>query len=219
MLLTALYWATLARQAELLPLLAAGIVALVAFRRLSLPQRYLALLVWFGMAVEATGVALQSQHIPNLFLVPIDAAGGVWVLSLLYKHALQWPAYSRWQPWVASAFVLGAALSGWLMTDSAHFQPTLMVSESLLLLLLPVLYFRKLLNELHVRNLAHDAIFWLSAGLLPYALVKLLIGLFSNYLLAHYSRELNLWVWFVHAVLLFVLYSCYLRALWLRPQK
>ena len=219
MLLTALYWATLARQAELLPLLAAGLVALVSFRRLSLPQRYLALLVWFGMAVEVTGVALQSRHIPNLFLVPIDAAGGVWVLSLLYKHALQWPTYSRWQPWVASAFVLGAALSGWLMTDSAHFQPTLMVSESLMLLLLPVLYFRKLLNELHVGNLAHDAIFWLSAGLLPYALVKLLIGLFSNYLLAHYSRELNLWVWFVHAVLLFVLYSCYLRALWLRPQK
>ena len=105
------------------------------------------------------------------------------------------------------------------MTDPARFQPILMVSESLLLLLLPGLYFCKLLNELHVRNLVRDAIFWVSTGLLLYFLGKLLIGLFSNYLLAHYSKELNLWVWFVHAVLLFVLHSCYFRALWLHPQK
>ena len=219
MLLNASYWAHLVGQAELFPLLAAGLVGVAFFRHLSSPQQYLAVLVWFSLAIELTALVLQSQQIPNLFLVPIDAASGVWILSLLYERALQWPGYSRWRPWVAGAFVFSAAFSGWLMTDSAHFQPTLMVSESLMLLLLPVLYFRKLLNELHVGNLAHDAIFWLSAGLLPYALVKLLIGLFSNYLLAHYSRELNLWVWFVHAVLLFVLYSCYLRALWLRPQK
>ncbi|WP_354585928.1 hypothetical protein [Hymenobacter sp. UYCo722] len=162
---------------------------------------------------------LQSKHLPNLFLIPIDAAVELWLLSLVYERALQWPAYSRWRPWVAGAFVLVAALSGWLLPDPAHFQPALMVGESLLVLLLPGLYFRKLLNELHVRNLARDAMFWVSTGLLLYFLGKLLIGLFSNYLLAHYSKELNLWVWFVHAVLLFVLHSCYLRALWLRPQK
>ena len=169
--------------------------------------------------MEVTAVVLQSKHLPNLFLIPIDAAGELWLLSLVYERALQWPGYSRWRPWVAGAFVLYAILSGWLLTDPAHFQPALMVGESLLLLLLPGLYFRKLLNELHVRNLARDAMFWVSTGLLLYFLGKLLIGLFSNYLLLHYSMELNLWVWFVHAVLLFVLHSCYLRALWLRPQK
>ena len=202
-----------------MPLLVAGITGVVLFRQLPVGLRYLAVLVWFSLVVEGVAFLLHLKHLPNLFLIPIDAAGELWLLSLVYERALQWPGYSRWRPWVAGAFVLGAALSGWLMTDSAHFQPTLMVGESLLLLLLPGLYFRKLLNELHVRNLVRDAMFWVSTGLLLYFLGKLLIGLFSNYLLAHYSKELNLWVWFVHAVLLFVLHSCYLRALWLRPQK
>lgn len=215
----ALYWMKFAGKAELLPLLASGVLGAVLFWRLSSSLRYLVVLVWFGLAVEVVAYMFRSQHLPNLFLIPIDAAGEVWLLSLVYEQALQWPAYSRWRPWGAGAFVLGAALSGWLMTDPARFQPVLMVSESLLLLLLPGLYFRKLLNELHVRNLARDAIFWVSTGILLYFLGKLLIGLFSNYLLRHYSMELNLWVWFVHAVLLFVLHSCYLRALWLRPQK
>lgn len=215
----AMQWVIAAGKAEIALLLIAGFSGALLFRQLPVSLRYLAVLVWVGLVVEATAYVFRAQHLPNLFLIPVDAAAEVWLLSLIYKEALQWPLYSRWRPWVAGAFVLGAALSGWLMTDPAHFQPALMVGESLLLLLLPGLYFRKLLNELHVRNLAHDAMFWVSTGVLLYFLGKLLIGLFSNYLLAHYSKELNLWVWFVHAVLLFVLHSCYLRALWLRPQK
>ena len=216
---TALFWTHLAISAERVPLLIAGLSGAALFRRLPTGLRYLAVLVWFGLAVEASAFLLSRYHLPNLFLLPIDAAGEVWLLSLVYAHALQWPKYSQWRPWVAGAFVLGASLSGALFSDPAHFQPVLMVGESLLLLVLPGLYFRKLLNELHVRDLARDAMFWVSTGLLLYFLGKLLIGLFSNYLLQHYSTELNVWVWFVHAVLLFVLHSCYLRALWLRPQK
>ena len=215
----AVFWINLAISAERIPLFIAGVSGAVLFRQLPAGLRYLAVLAWFGLVVEAVAYALHRQHSPNLFLIPIDAAGEVWLLSLVYAWALQWPKYSQWQPWVARAFVLGATLSGGLFADPAHFQPALMVGESLLLLALPGLYFRKLLNELHVRDLAHDAMFWVSTGLLLYFLGKLLIGLFSNYLLQHYSTELNVWVWFVHAVLLFVLHSCYLRALWLRPQK
>ena len=215
----ALFWVNLASKAQLVPLAVAGVSGLLLFWRLPLALRYLAVLLWIGLLIEAVAAALQSKHLPNLFLIPIDAAGELWLLSLVYAQALQSAVYSRWRPWVAGTFVLYAALSSWLVTDPAQFRPALMVGESLLALLLPGLYFRKLLNELHVRNLGLDAMFWVSAGLLLYFLGKLLIGLFSNYLLRHYSMELNMWVWFVHAVLLFVLYSCYLRALWLRPQK
>lgn len=50
---------------------------------------------------------------------------------------------------------------------------------------------------------------WVSEGALLYFLGKLLIGLFSNYALFHYSRELNQGVWFVHSLLLSVLCGCY----------
>ena len=216
---SAFFWGEAAINADRAMLLAAGLSGLVLFRRLPASLQYLAVLVWVGLAVEVIAFLLYSNNLPNLLLIPGDAAVEVWLLSLVYERALQWPTYARWRPWVAGAFVLYAIFSGWLLTDPAHFQPALMVGESLLVLVLPGLYFRKLLNELHVRNLARDAMFWVSTGLLLYFLGKLLIGLFSNYLLANYSEELNMWVWFVHAVLLFVLHSCYLRALWLRPQK
>ena len=61
--------------------------------------------------------------------------------------------------------------------------------------------------------------FWVSTGALLYFLGKLQIGLFSNYTMRHYSQELNLWMWTIHALLLLILYSCYCLALWTHPQK
>lgn len=40
----------------------------------------------------------------------------------------------------------------------------------------------------------------------------------SNYALFHYPREPNQGIWFVHSLLLNVLYGCYATAQWLRPQ-
>ena len=103
--------------------------------------------------------------------------------------------------------------------EPARFKPAVQVLESLLVLGMAALYFRKLLNELRVPQLARDPLFWVSAGLVVYSLSKLLIALFSNYLLEHYSQRLSLTVWTIHGLLTIMLYLCYLRALWLRPQK
>ena len=75
---------------------------------------------------------------------------------------------------MAGAFVAYAVLDSWLMTDPAQFRPVLLVSESLLVL--PGLYFGKLLRELQVPRLRHDPMRWVSAGALLYLLGRLLIG-------------------------------------------
>ena len=115
--------------------------------------------------------------------------------------------------------MLYAVLSLVLHFEPTRFKPAVQVIESLLILGMAGLYFRKLLNELQVPNLARDPMFWVSAGLVLYSLSKLLIALFSNYMLEHYSRQLSLTAWTMNGLLTVVLYLCYLRALWLRPQK
>lgn len=215
----AIFWVKLTNKAGIISLLVAGVSGLVLFQRLPSGLRYLTGLAWFGLAVEIVSFLLKNRHQHNLFLIPIDAAGELWLLSLVYGWGLQWPAYSRVRPWVAGAFVLYAGASGWLLSNSAQFTPALMVTESLLVLMLVGLYFRKLLQELRVQRLSHDSMFWVSTGVLLYFLGKLQIGLFSNYTMRHYSQELNLWMWTIHALLLLILYSCYCLALWTRPQK
>ena len=148
----AMFWIHLANDAEIVPLLVAGVSGLVLFRQLPIGLRYLTGLVWFGLVVELVAFLLKIQHQPNLFLIPVDAAGELWLLSLVFGWGLQWPAYSRVRPWVAGAFVVYAGASGWLLANQAKFAPALMVTESLLALVLVGLYFRKLLQELRVQH-------------------------------------------------------------------
>ena len=200
-------------------LLAAGLVGAVKYRALDRCLGYLLALVWFGLAIEVASTIGRIWYHSNLWAIPLDAAGEIWLLSLVYSWALNSTVFTRWRPWIAGAFVLYAILSLALNFEPARFKPAVQVIESLLVLGMAGLYFRKLLNELQVPSLARDPMFWVSAGLVLYSISKLLIALFSNYLLEHYSRQLSLTVWTVNGLLTIVLYLCYLRALWLRPQK
>lgn len=204
---------------SILTLLTAGGVGLVRFGELTAGMRYLVGLIWFGLVVESVAsIFARLLHAPNLFLSPIDAAGEFLLLSLVYRWALQSPGFARVQPWLAGGVILYAGVGSVLLPEASRFKPDLLVVENLLVLLLVGLYFRKLLNELQVQHLARDPMVWVSGGLLFYCLGKLQIVLFSNYM-QHYSKQLNMTVWAVHALLTVVLYCSYCRALWLRPQS
>jgi hypothetical protein len=174
-----------------------------------------------GLEVVTEGLVhiLRAHHQPNLFVAPIFSAGELWLLALVYDRTLHWPAFSRWRPWLAGLFVAYCALDSLLWPEVARFKPALQVLESLLVLGLVGLYFRKLLHDLHVTRLGSEPMFWVSTGLIINHLGNLQIYLFSNFLLKNYSNQLNLSIWAVHALLLLILYSCYCVALWIRPQK
>ncbi len=197
----------------------AAISGAVRFRRLPPELRYLAVFLGFDVATEVASTWLGHLHRPNLFLFPIFSAIEVWFLALVYDRALQWPAFSRWRPWLAGAFVAYCALDGWLFPEVARFKPALQLVESVLVLSLVGLYFRKLLHELRVTRLDREPMFWVSVGIVIHFLGNIQIHLFSNYLLTHYSNQLNIYAWAVHALLNVVLYACYCAALWIRPRK
>jgi hypothetical protein len=189
------------------------------YRRLPPELRYLAVFLWFDVATEVASTWLMYQHRPNLFLFPIYLAAELWCLALVYDRALQWPAFSRWRPWLAGAFVAYCAFDGGVFFEVARFKPALQVVESVLVLSLVGLYFRKLLHELRVMRLDHEPMFWVSVGIVINFLGSIQIHLFSNYLLTHYSNQLSRYAWDFHALLNVVLYACYCTALWIRPQK
>ncbi|RZK28605.1 MAG: hypothetical protein EOO63_10900 [Hymenobacter sp.] len=189
------------------------------FRRLPTNLRYLMALVGLEVATEILSNILRFYHKPNLFINPFFAAGELWLLALIYDKTLHNPRFSRVRPWLASGFAVYCLLDSLLAPEVARFKPALQLVESALILTLVGLYFRKLLQELRVTRLDLEPMFWVSIGLVINNLGKSQIYLFSNYLLTHYSNQLNLNIWAIHSLLLAVLYSCYLVALWIRPQN
>ncbi|TDN36286.1 hypothetical protein E4631_08545 [Hymenobacter sp. UV11] len=187
------------------------------FRQLPTNLRYLVGLVGLEVITEVITYTLHTYHKPNLFINPLFIAGELWLLALVYDKTLHYPEFSRVRPWLAGAFVAYCALDFLLAPEVARFKPALQLIESLLILGLVALYFRKLLHELRVTQLEREPMFWVSVGLVINHLGKSQIYLFSNFLLTHYSHQLNLHIWDFHALLLAVLYSCYLVALWIRP--
>lgn len=202
-----------------LMLAAAAVAGFARLKRLPANLRYLLALVGLEGITELIVDIMQHHHQPNLFIFPIFSAGEFWLLSLIYDKTLHSPAFSRVRPWLAATFVCYCAIDSLLSPEVARFKPALQLVESVLVLTLVGLFFRKLLRELRVTNLGQEPIFWVSVGLVIYHLGNVQIYLFSNYLLSHYSHQLNINIWDIHALLLVVLYSCYLVALWIRPQN
>lgn len=197
----------------------AGIIALVRFRRLPLDLHYLAVLAIFELPLELIGLSLLILKVSNLFLMPIYTIGELGILALLYQRILESNVFSRWIPWVIGSFTLYTILDSLLGPGLHWFRPWQQIIQSLLILSMVGLYFRKLLSDLQIQQLRKEPMFWVSTGLLIYFLGYLQIALFSNYLLQHYSVQFNRNVWAVHTLLSIVLHSCYCLALWMRPQR
>jgi hypothetical protein len=199
---------------------AAGVSGIIRFRRLPLALRYVALVAGFDMLMELSMVAIIKvlHQKSNLFLFPIIAVGEVLLLSLAYREVLQSAWFNRVMPWVVGLFSAYALADGWIGLGVVHYSTGVQITSDLLQFGLAALYFWKLLNELHVESLRREPFFWVSVGLVIYVLGDLLITLFSNYLLAHYSLQTQvLIIRVVRPLFIIALYCCYSLVLWMRP--
>jgi hypothetical protein len=200
-------------------IIGAGISGLVRLRKLPRSLQYLAVLTMFELPLELLGFWFMLNKRNNLFLMPIYTVGELVILALLYERNLQSAFFTRALPWVLTGFTAYVAVDSLSGVGLHWFRPGQQVLQSMLVLGMVALYFRKLLNELRVKSLEREPMFWVSTGLVIYFLGYLQIALFSNYLLSHYSAQFNINVWAVQVLLSIVLHSCYALALWIRPQR
>lgn len=200
-------------------IIGAGISGLIRWRRLPGSLQYLAMLTVFELPLELIGFWFVVLKRNNLFLMPIYTVGELVLLALLYERNLQSAFFTRALPWVLTGFTAYVVVDCLAGPELQWFRPGQQVLQSLLILSMVALYFRKLLNELRVNSLEREPMFWVSTGLVIYFLGYLQIALFSNYLLSHYSSHFNITVWGVQVLLSIVLHSCYIVALWIRPRK
>ncbi|MGI4866848.1 MAG: hypothetical protein ACRYFZ_23220 [Janthinobacterium lividum] len=200
----------------------AALSGLLRFRRLPPSLRWLALLACFDALMELTVLILSKVlHVKsNLFFIPFVAIGEVGLLFLAYREALRSAAFARALPWVVGLFSAYALLDSLAGLGVVHYATGVQLTADLLQLGLAALYFWQLLHELRVERLRADPFFWVSVGLVVFVLGDMLITLFSNYLLSHYSHRLQvILILAVRPWFIITLYCCYSLALWMRPPK
>ena len=205
----------------IVPVIVASLLGLAYFRRLPPSLRYLTLLACFDVVMEVTAMLVLT--LPgvrsNLFLLPIIAIGEVSFLALAYRSVLQSATFTKVLPWGLGLFSAYALFISFSQLGIVGHAVGLEIIGDLLTIGIAGLYFRKLLNELHIEHLRRDPFFWVSVGLVVQGLGNLLISLSSNYLLAHYSVQLQLIImWGVRNLFNVLLYISYCVALWLRPR-
>jgi hypothetical protein len=199
----------------------AGLLGLVRHRRLLPDLRGVAWLAIFDALAELVFWFVGTMlHTPNLFMAPIVIVGEVSLTALAYRRALQSAAFNRALPWLLSLFIGYALVESLLRLSATRHLVSLEIIANLLQLVLVGLYFQKLLNELRVERLRTDPFFWLSVALAVYGLGNLFISLFSNYLLTHYSIEVQRIILLgVRNVFNIQLYLAYCLALCLRTPR
>lgn len=201
------------------------VVALVGiwrYRQLTLPMRFIAWLVCFDATTELTAHTLTvlAPSGSNLFLYPVSLGGEGLLLTLAYRQALASPRLSRMLLIALAVYLLFIMAQAWLKLGTAQYFVAAQVVSNLFMLGLAALYFRKLLNDLYMTQLRHDPFFWISVGLVIYTLGNMFIALSSDYVMAHYSIDIQRFVLLgVRNLFNIELYIIYLVALWMRPPK
>jgi hypothetical protein len=199
---------------------AAGVLGLVRYRQLVPSLRWLALLAGFDALSELTYTALMDVFgfRNTMFLTPFVIAGEIVMQTLLYRQILRSAVFNRLAPWLLGLFCIYALLNSSVVSPVMTHVVGLEIVSNLIQISLAGLYFQKLLNELQIEHLRRDPFFWFSIALALYGLGNMLIYLFSNYMLAHYSVNLQkIIMWGVRNVFNVQLYLAYILVLWARP--
>lgn len=199
------------------PLVVTCVIGVARYRRLNLTRRYLVWLSLLALVITAITFWLRLYKHPNLFLFPVDTAIEFTFLALMYRRAL-WPmAVSRYLPVVIGVFLLGSAFSFNPDPNSIEFSAVQHFIESVMVLVLVVLYFRRIIKPPGIPTpLEYEPMFWVSAGLLLYFGASALIFLTSNITLPEVELSRNLWA--IHAVFYALLNVFYIVALSVNPR-
>jgi uncharacterized membrane protein YjjB (DUF3815 family) len=203
---------------SIVPLVVACLIGVVRYQRLDKTRRYLVWLSLLALLVSIVSMWLAYHKRPNLFLAPLDTAIEFTLLALMYRRTLRPVAVVRYLPAAIGLFLLGTALSYQPLLNTIEFSPIQHVTESVMVLVLVLLYFRhKLKLPMSLAPLEHEPMFWISAGLLLYFSGSIFIFLSSNAVL-NLSQELSRNVWAIHALLYSFLNGFYVVALSVDPR-
>lgn len=191
-------------------------VGLLKFRQHSKIQRLLFLLISVGVIVE---ILLDLNKNPDdlqpilysIFTL-VECCLLLYIFSLILVPFVQ----KKWF-WIAGIFFTALVLIDVLWwSNLEQFNTYSTAVESLFLIILPLIFFYKTLQELLIEHLEQEPIFWINVAVLLYFSSSLFIFLFTDFFKASDTALFVLWS--IHGIFNILHNIFYSIALWLKPK-
>lgn len=180
-------------------------------------QRMLSILVFLSAFTEFAALVIgQGLHLNNLPLLHIFTILEFGLLAGIFRDHLQ-PTVRPGQLYgLIAGFTIFAILNSIFNESILQFNAVARGVESILIILLVLLYFYVTLKTLKVSRLESSPLFWISSGLLIYFSAGLFVFIYSNYVLE--SQQASFTVWGIHTFMSIVRNLFFAVALWVKPK-
>lgn len=192
-----------------------ALVGLIGYLRLESKQKIVFLLVLLSGLSEASAHILGFSGAGQTIVYYLFTCFEFGLLTYLFAEGIK--------PFFKSSFFLTIAIFFLLFLISdviwlsgiAQFNTYSTAVAGLIIIFYALVFFYKTLQELKIRYLEREPLFWISAGTLLYFSSSLFIFLFTNYV--NSSTSALFLIWSLHGIFSILLNVFYSTALWVKP--
>lgn len=192
-----------------------AIAGLLQYYRLKDVGKVLLVLVFLSISTEIVARWLRydapSQNLVYYLFTTLEFSLLTYVfaqgLKSFFKPAFFWG--------IATFFLLFVLTDMIWISGIAQFNSYSTAIEGLILIFLSLCWFYKTLQELKIKHLEREPLFWISTGILLYFSSNLFIFLFTNYV--NSSNRALFIIWGIHGIFSILLNIFYTIALWVKP--
>lgn len=189
------------------------LVGLFRFRHLGGAMKAMACYAFLGGVVQFSSSYLNAQKLNNLWLLhlytPMEFACIVWFYSQVLHGFLKKSVFVG----LSLGFAVLSALNSAFLQDIDTFNTYARSLEGILVIVLCLLWCYRTLEEMKIKRLEDDPVFWVNTGFLLYFSGNVLLFAFSNYIVG-INRALNLYIWAFHALFSILVYFFITIGLW-----
>lgn len=190
-------------------------VGLVLYHRLQHIQKVILLLVLLSVSTEIIAHLVRYQgNIQNLIyslFTVLEYMLLAYVFAQGVKPFLKQPFF--WK--ITTSFLLFVIVDMIWISGIEQFNSYSTAIEGLVLILFSLIFFYKTLQDLKIKHLEREPLFWISTGVLLYFSSSLFIFLFTNYV--NSSNRALFIIWGIHGIFSILLNISYSIALWVKP--
>ncbi len=192
-------------------------ISIVNYKRFDIVFQRFSLYLYVTGGVEICAVILGKLGYTNLPLLHVYVIVQFGLLSLVYYLYFDKKILKQIISILIVVFTIFSICNSLFIQNILKFNTNARALESVFLIFYVLAYFNLIMQEMKIKFIEKEPLFWVSTGILLYYAGNLFLFIFSNYILPAEQITINMWIF--HAVINLTLNSFFSIALWIYPKK
>lgn len=179
-------------------------------------QKYILLLMFCSNVASLMSIPLSFQRMNNLYILNASFIVEIILLIQIYRKELALP--TLFMHGVALGFIIVTLYFLTFIDSWYNLNGKLWGASCFMPIILSLISFYRILTDDSIENLLAVPIFWANVGVLLYYSANIFVLLFNDFL-TEYSKNLNINIWFVHAIFAFIFFTLLTVSLCIKDKR